>query len=138
MDNYQDNNEYEIIDSGDGKLSKVFRDGKSAISKFVDKFVEVPNFAKEILKSSDSSEKSFDQFAKQDKDMVEKIINEKLQSGDYTDEELLKWYKEMKEITKEKKEVVNKGNEYKKELLFVVATSMVLVLKTMLENKNKI
>lgn len=61
---------------------KLFLDG------IMSKITEIPDFAKEILRSSEKTEDNYTDFVKQDKKVIELIIKDKLESGNYTNEEL--------------------------------------------------
>jgi hypothetical protein len=132
----QDNNEYEIIDAKSGKLAKLGNDTKLFIGNMVDKIVEIPNFAKEVLKSFDKSEEKYNEMAKQDKKIIELVIERKLESGNYTDEELNNLLDRTEKITEKSGGFFEKLNKHKSEMLMVVVGAMVTVLKIMIENRN--
>ncbi len=132
----QNNNDYEIIDTEGGKLAKVDKKTYTLIGTIVDKIGEFPDFAKEILKSSDKSEENYKEFAKQDKDIIETIIKHKLESGNYTDEELKDWYDKGQKVTENQGFILDKMSKHKKELLVVVGGSLLFTLNKMLEHKK--
>lgn len=130
------NNEHEIIDSKGGKLTRIGNDTKLFIGNIVDKIGEIPDLAREILGSTDKSEENYNELAKQDKKNIEKIIEHKLESGNYTDEELRDLLDRSEKITEKAEGVLGKLNKHRKEILLIVAGAMVTVLKTMLESRN--
>jgi|SRR5690606_5952481 len=132
----QNNNDYDIVDKG-SKLEKIDKNTSSFIGNIVDKIGDFPNFAKEILKSSDKSEENYKEFAKKDKEIIEMIIKHKLESGNYTDEELKEWYDKTQKVTENQGFVLDKMSKHKKELLVVVGASLLFTLNKMLEHKNK-
>ncbi|MCM3477275.1 hypothetical protein [Caldibacillus thermoamylovorans] len=132
----QNDNEYEIIDAKSGKLSKIGNDFKLFVGNMIDKIGEVPNFAKEILKSSEKSEENYNAFVKQDKQVIEMIIKQKLESGNYTDDELKDLLDRNEKITEKQEAVLDKLSKHKKEILLIVSGVMVVTLKNMLENRD--
>ncbi|SES88843.1 hypothetical protein SAMN05421676_10227 [Salinibacillus kushneri] len=130
------NNEHEIVDSKGGKLTRVGNNTKLIIGNIVDKILEIPDLAREILQSTDKSEGNYNELAKQDKKNIEKIIEHKLESGNYTDEELRDLLDRSEKITEKAEGVIGKLNKHRKEILLIVAGAMVTVLKTMIESRN--
>lgn len=133
----QEKDKYEIINNNHSKLTKINNNTKLLIGNIVDKIGEIPSFAKDILKSSDKSEENYKDLVKQDKDVIEMVIREKLESGNYTDEELNSLLDRTQKITEKQETVLDKLNKHRKEILLIVATATVGVLKMMLENRNK-
>ncbi|WML24577.1 hypothetical protein [Neobacillus sp. OS1-33] len=109
---------------------------KLFVGNIVDKVGEVPNFAKEILKSSDKSEGDYNDLVKQDKNVIEMIIKQKLGSGNYTDDELKDLLDRTEKITEKQETVLDKLNKHKKETLLIVSGCMVAALKIVIENRN--
>jgi uncharacterized protein YjaZ len=95
----------------------------------VDKIGEVPNFAKEILKSFDKSEENYNKFVKQDKNVIEMIIKQKLESGNYTDEELKDLLNRSEKITEKQENVLDKMSNHQRDIRLIVSGCMVAVLK---------
>lgn len=133
----QDKEKYEILNTKSSKLSKINNNTKLLIGNIVDKIGEIPSFAKDILKSSDKSEDNYKDLVKQDKNIIEMVIKEKLETGNYTDEELNSLLDRTQKITEKQEKVLDKLNKHKKEILLIVATATAGVLKMMLENRNK-
>jgi hypothetical protein len=133
----QNNNKYEIINSNEGKISKVFNGSKLLISNFVDKIIEIPNFARDILKSTDDSAKDFNELVKQDKNTIEMIIKQKIESGNYTDDELNNLLDRSEKITEKSERLLGKLTKHKSEMLMIVAGSIITVVKMALDNRNK-
>ncbi|MEB2630662.1 hypothetical protein SOP94_19590 [Peribacillus frigoritolerans] len=133
----QNNNKYEIINANDGKVSKVFNGSKLFISNFVDKIIEIPNFARDILKSTDDSAKDFNELVKQDKNTIDMIIKQKIESGNYTDNELNNLLDRTQKITEKSEGLLGKLNKHKSEMLMIVAGSIITVVKMVLDNRNK-
>ncbi|MEK5331874.1 hypothetical protein [Lysinibacillus sp. FSL W8-0992] len=134
--NKEDNNEYEIINAKGGKLAKFGNGTKALLSNIGNKISDLPDFARDILKSTEKSEASFTEFAQQDKDMISKIVENKLASGNYTDEELEKWYAETKKVTEEQAEMLDKFDKNKKEILVIVSGCLLTALTLALESRN--
>lgn len=134
--NKEDSNEYEVIDAKDSKLAKIGNGTKALLSNISSKLGELPDFAKEILKSTEKSEESFTEFAQQDKDMIKKIIDNKIVSGNYTEEELEKWYAENKKVTEEQAGMLDKFDKNKKEIFLIVSGCILAALKLTLESRN--
>ena len=132
----QDGNDNEIIDAKSGKLSQIGNNTKQFIGNVVDKIVEIPNFAKELLKSFDKSEQNFNDLVKEDKKVIEMIIKQKLESGNYTDEELNNLLDRSQKLTEKSGGLIEKLSKHKTETLVIVAGSMVTVLKLMIENRG--
>jgi len=135
--NEQDKNKYEIMDTKNSKLAKINNNTKLLIDNIVDKIGEIPSFAKDILKSSDKSEENYNDLVKQDKNIIELVIKEKIETGNYTDEELNSLLDRTQKITEKQERMLDKLNKHKKEILLIVATATAGVLKMMLENRNK-
>lgn len=126
-----------IIDSINGKVVQAGNNIKSFVGDTIDKISDIPNFAKEILKSSDKSEESYHEFAKMDKETIDMLIKNKMESGNYTDEELESLLEKSIEITEKSDGRLDKSNEHREKILLIVAGSMIGVVKLMLEsNKN--
>jgi len=133
-----DKNENVIIDSLNGKVVKVGSNIKNFVGNTIDKIGEIPSFAKEILKSSDKSEDNYHEFAKMDKETIQLIIKQKLESGDYTPEELERLLERGEKATEKAEARVDKSNDHREKILLIVVGTMTVVLKAMLEsNKNK-
>lgn len=133
----QDDQKFEVIDKKPNPLNKFGGDVKQFIGNMVDKIGELPNFAKELLNSTEKSEENYKQYVKQDKDTIETIIKQKLESGNYTNEELEDLLNRTEKITKDQEGVLDKLNKHKKEILLILSASMVATIKLILENRNK-
>lgn len=133
----QDNNEYEIIDDKGGKLAKIGKDTKLFLNTIVDKIGDLPNFAKELLKSSDKTEENYNDFVKQDKDIIETIIKKKLENGNYTTEELEKLLDRSEKITEKQETILDKLTKHKRDILLIVSGCMIVALKAILDERNK-
>ena len=137
MDKNEYNDDYEIINTNENKVSKVFNGSKLFLNNLVDKIIEIPNFARDILKSNNDSTRDFNEFLKQDKNTVDMIIREKIESGNYTDEQLNELLDRTQKFTQQSERVLDKLNKHNKELLMIVAGSVVAIITAMLNNNNK-
>lgn len=136
QNNNNDQDNQEIIDSKGGKLIRIGNNTKLFIGNIVDKIGEIPDLARDILRSTDKSEENYHELAKQDKKNIEKIIEHKLESGNYTDEELRDLLDRSEKVTEKAGGVIGKQNKHRKEVFLIVAGVMVTVLKTMLDSRN--
>jgi len=137
VDKNEYNDDYEIINTNENKVSKVFNGSKLFLNNLVDKIIEIPNFARDILKSNNDSTRDFNEFLKQDKNTVDMIIREKIESGNYTDEQLNELLDRTQKFTQQSERVLDKLNKHNKELLMIVAGSVVAIITAMLNNNNK-
>ncbi|UGB29957.1 hypothetical protein [Metabacillus sp. B2-18] len=133
----QNEEEYQLIDANDGKVTKLLNKTKQQVNGIVDKIGSIPSFAKDILNSFDKSEENYDKLANQDKETIQLIIKQKLESGNYTDEELHKLLDRAEKITEDSGGFKEKIIAHRRELLLIVSGAMVATLKIMLENRNK-
>lgn len=133
----KDNQEYEIIDEKSGPMSKIGSDLKQFVGNMVDKITDLPTFAAELLKSTEKSEENYKQFVKQDKDTIELIIKQKLESGNYTNEELESLLDRNEKITRNQEGVLDKMAKNKTEILVILSVSTIAAIKLILENRNK-
>jgi hypothetical protein len=136
MENQNNKEEYELIDKKNGPLSKVGIEIKQFVGGMVERIGDLPTFAKEVLSSTEKSEENFNKFVKQDKDLIDSIIKKKLESGNYTDDELKELLDRTQKITKDQEGVLDKLNKHKKEIFLVVSASTVAAIKVILDNRN--
>jgi len=136
MANQNNDEEYEIIDKKKGQLSKVRSELKQFVGGVVERVGDLPNFAKEVLNSTEKSEENYNNFVKQDKDLIDSLIKKKLESGNYTDEELKELLDRTQKMTKDQEGVLDKLNKHKKDILLVVSAGTVAAIKVILDNRK--
>ena len=104
----ENENQIKIIDSkvakknkDEGIFSMAFNEGKMFANKIIEKVSDIPNFAKEIVKSSDKSNDVVNDIIKTDQDTVKKIIEAEIEKENPSVEQLEKYLEIQKEIRKD-------------------------------------
>jgi hypothetical protein len=64
------------------------------------------------------------------------VIKQKLESGNYTDEELNNLLDRTQRITEKQEGILYKFNKDKKDILLIVSSCMIAALKIVIENRN--
>jgi len=140
----ENENQIEIIDSkvakknkDEGIFSKAFNEGKIFANKIIEKVSDIPDFAKEIVKSSDKSNNEVYDIIKTDQDTVKKIIEAEIEKENPSVEQLEKYLEIQKGIRNDAIKVNQEKSKHNTEILAIVGGLTVTVLTAMISNRNK-
>lgn len=130
-------NESKNKKDNDGRLTKIVDNARSITKKTGEKVGVIPDLAKDLFKASDKSEENHNEFIKQDKDLIHKIMNEKINSGDYTNEEMHEYLDKSMKLNKDSEGFIDKINKHRAAILPVVGTAVTTVLVEVIRNNKR-
>ena len=134
--NMKNNNqqEPEVIDKKEGRFATLSNTTKAFMTDIATEFTK---FSKDILQSLDKSESNQHELATKDKAVIEMIIKKKLESENYSDEELKDLLDRNQKITEKAAADSNSRDTKRLELATIIAGATVAVIKIILDNRNK-